>query len=872
MCAPNNGKKDSTYSSSDKYNKGTTMKILSLELSGYTRMRLNGNKYIKITMTEVIQLILGTNGCGKSSLLAELSPQPANKEFFEKDGFKIIEIEHKGNIYRLSSHFSPKSHHSFMVNGERELNDGGTATAQKELVKQVFNHTQEIHDLFLGIDRFSSMGGAQRQKWLTMLCPTNYDYAIQTFVKFKERGRDTTGALKRAKERLLTEITKAISKEDEERLSQEVNQIHRELNELQAHRAPVTNPSSFYESRQNALQGELRELSLRLLDTRMTAPNEDVRNPLRERDEWGQLIAPVFDSVAQIDSAIERLKHAVTGKEALLNKEVREHTRLTEALKTLRKTGEQGIAELVGRLKQASDRRQTILGERRLSIMGLNANAAMAAFVSVEPFLQNLFSTIPENADRKYSASNYESTKQAIYKLKDNRTNQLTQLQNLNAKKAHMEQHKNSGTTTCPKCAHSWFAGFSESEYATLLEKADEQHQHIIHTDETVAKLEVEAEENLQYGNEYRSFVRCTQGCPELNPFWDYLFAEGFVTNSPRQALGILNTFRHDLELEMQAAKIATEMAQIDDLIRMVEQTGDMNFSETSDQLGVCTSSIDILTHELTLLRAALTEHARYRKQAIEMNDLAERIKNAMRNLSTTNAEMVEMMRRETIQQCIRQYQSSLAQKEEILSYVTLQKSLVEDLKEQVTILTKEEAACKELVKHLSPSEGLIAKGLLGFVRVFVGQMNGLIKKIWTYPLQVMDCGVTGTHGTELDYKFPMIVQNAGKPVTDISKGSTGMQEIVNLAFKVTAMNYLGMSDFPLILDEPGPSFDEAHRVSFMHAVKSLMEQRPFPQLFMISHYAQSYGSLTQAEVCVICTNNITIPKTLKYNQHVVLN
>lgn len=848
------------------------MKIISLELSGYTRMPLNGTRYIKITMTETVQLILGTNGSGKSSLLAELSPQPANKEFFEKDGFKIIEIEHKGNRYRLSSHFSPKAHHSFLVNDERELNDGGTASAQKELVKQIFGRTQEIQDMLLGLDRFSSMGPALRQKWMTTLCPTNYDYAIKTYTKLKERARDTIGALKRAQERLVSETAKAISPEDEKRLSNEVNQIHRELNELQAHRAPLTNPVQFYQDQQDRLQSELRGMSMRLLDTRMQAPNEDVRNPLRERDEWGQLLSPAFESIGQIDSAIERLRHTITGKEAILNKDVREHARLTEALKTLRKTGEQGMSELGARLTEASNRREDILSKRRLALPDINGTSALAAFESVEEFLTNLFSTIPENPDRVYSAQNYESTKQQIYTLKDKRTKTFSDLQHASAKKAHMEQHRNSGAAVCPKCTHSWVIGFSEDAYNDAVKFTEAKNDELSAQDMAISALEAKAEENLQYGNEYRSFIRCTQGCPELNPFWNYLLSEKYITNSPRQALGILSTFRHDLEIEIQAGKVTAEIAQINDLVRMVEQTGDMNFSETSDQLSACTNSIDQLTHELAILRSAVAEHVRYRKQAAEMVDLSARIKSTMADLSRTNSDMVEMMRRETLQLCIRQYQSALAQKEEILNYVIVQKALVDDLKEQVNVLTKEEIACKELVKHLSPSEGLIAKGLLGFVRVFVGQMNGLIKKIWAYPLQVMDCGTTGAHGTELDYKFPMIVQNTGKPVEDISKGSAGMQEIIDLAFKVTAMNYLGLSDHPLILDEPGQTFDETHRISFMHAIKNLMEQKPFSQLFMISHYAQSYGALTQAEICVICPNNITIPKTLKYNQHVIIH
>ena len=84
------------------------MRILSLELCGYRRMRLNQVKRFKITLKEAIQLILGTNGSGKSSLMEELSPLPAISNNYTKDGYKIIELTNNGHQYTLTSKFSPK--------------------------------------------------------------------------------------------------------------------------------------------------------------------------------------------------------------------------------------------------------------------------------------------------------------------------------------------------------------------------------------------------------------------------------------------------------------------------------------------------------------------------------------------------------------------------------------------------------------------------------------------------------------------------------------------------------------------------------------------------------------------------------------------
>jgi len=85
---------------------------------------------------------LGTNGCGKTSLLWELSPLPGEPAHFTKEGSKTTRLTYNNNNYLLTSKFSPKPDHSFIKNDE-ELNPGGTITAQKDLVFQEFGITPQ---------------------------------------------------------------------------------------------------------------------------------------------------------------------------------------------------------------------------------------------------------------------------------------------------------------------------------------------------------------------------------------------------------------------------------------------------------------------------------------------------------------------------------------------------------------------------------------------------------------------------------------------------------------------------------------------------------------------------------------------------------
>ena len=110
------------------------MKIERLELVGYIRLMPGVSRFV-YTPSTTCQIILGTNGSGKSSILYELSPLPASKGEYIEGGFKRIEISHKGAHYVLESSFKHGNKHSFTRDGE-DLNPGGTGAVQKELVKR----------------------------------------------------------------------------------------------------------------------------------------------------------------------------------------------------------------------------------------------------------------------------------------------------------------------------------------------------------------------------------------------------------------------------------------------------------------------------------------------------------------------------------------------------------------------------------------------------------------------------------------------------------------------------------------------------------------------------------------------------------------
>lgn len=847
------------------------MKIVSLELIGFKRMALNQVGLFKITLTQAVQLILGTNGSGKSSLIAELSPLPANPADYLKEGSKTIWITHRGSSYVLKSWFSPSQKHSFEKDGE-QLNDGGTVTVQKELVRQEFGITAEIHDLLIGRIRFTDLEPTKRRMWFTRLSDTSYDYALAVFQRLKDRLRDTSGALKLAKKRLVAEEAKVISDAEQEKLQREVHEIAAELNFLQAQRAPVERPSAAYQSEIAQGLQDLERLSHRLLRQRIVPPSR-VDTTVYAPD-WTGIRVRTFSSLQDVSDAIDACKHEISVNQELINKLVAEHRKIEETVTVLKRTGAEGVASLQAKRNALLDQAEALYGQRTLKIaLDVEANPAVLrqALESVREQLTQIFSELPANEDKRYSTARLQELQQQTLAAKDERTRKSGLLTRLVGFKSHLEAHKNTDAVKCPQCSFSWHLGYSEEKYQQTLEQIGQGEDELRKQEQSIEALEAQAKGIREYSELYRAYMRITQAYPVLGNFWDHLAETGYVLNAPRAAIPLLDHFAGDLELEIQADALAKQSREVDALIKDAEQVGDASLAEQQLKLEEVTLHIEGLTARLNRAREQQEEYVLYRQRVSESQEMAAKIALMRTNLSSANEQMVEMLRREMIQQAVRHLQHLLYMKEETLSAVNVQKSIIADIQANISRLELEEEAAKMAVRELSPTEGLIAEGLLGFIRSFVAQMNNLIRKIWTYPLVVRDCGSVDSEGAELDYKFPMMVQSKENIVPDVGLGSTGQQEIVNLAFKVTAMAYLHLSEAPLYLDEFASSLDEAHRSSASATIKALMDQRPFTQLFMVSHYSAQYGALSNAEICVICPSNITVPVEHKYNQHVVI-
>ena len=190
------------------------MKIDKIILYRYRRLSLNSIERLEYTPENNIQVIIGRNMSGKSSLLKELSPLPPElKKEFKDEGYKEIHISHNNSNYILLSKLeNNKQIHSFKKDNV-ELNDGSTRKVQLELVKQYFNITPAIMDILLNKNNFTSMAPLERKKWFTDMSSIDYTYPISIYNKIKTTHRDILGGIKLSGDNIVS-IESKLNNED----------------------------------------------------------------------------------------------------------------------------------------------------------------------------------------------------------------------------------------------------------------------------------------------------------------------------------------------------------------------------------------------------------------------------------------------------------------------------------------------------------------------------------------------------------------------------------------------------------------------------------------------------------------------------------
>lgn len=828
------------------------MRIISIELQGYLRLHLAQINYIFIYFTEKIQLILGTNGSGKSSILKELTPLPANSSDYAKDGFKIITIEYKNKTYVLSSCFGKNQPHSFKINGE-EQNQSGTLTIQKELVKREFNITQEVHDLMLGQIAFTKMGPNERRNWFTKLNNTDFGYAFSVFQKLKEKHRDLVGAIKLNQTRSVQEANKMLSEDQQTVLVKEIKEYKEFINYLLSQK---NNPKQFGHELKKQIQfnsNEINSLTNQIINLRKKIFTIENFNSFSE----------ITERIISLQTEINNLEFLIK----LISTDIENYQKISSTL----------INSNVTNIKDADEKIASL--EIKLSSY-LNVIEQVNVFPDYEVAKQQLeaifinvsetLSSLPNNKDKIYSNENYQKALLKHQELYQKKLALETQQNKLFAEKKYQEERKEENLTECPKCLYQWKQGYDEKRYIAILSSLETLGNDLKSNLKETNEVQNEIENIKNYFAIYKSFQNIVSSSTALEPFWKKVAEEKLIFNEPSAIIYKLNQLKIIFSEYEKVKIIQNERSELLKLKQLTEKNDSEQLEGLSIKMNNLNDDLFTKNSKLRFLKGRLSNLKNYQKTVSDLLNIENKLTKLIDERENLYQDSILELKLNLINNLIRDLQLNLAVKEQQLSQVNIQKALVESIEKQLIELNEQAEMTKLLMDELSPTTGLIAKGLLNFIHSFVQLMNSFIRKVWLYPLELKAELPINDEDIDLDYKFSVEV-NHSKIIPDIKFTSSAMAEIIDLAFQIVTLKTLGLGDSFLKLDEFGHSMDSAHRLSAFKTINNLIAQSDFSQIFIVSHFESNYGHMKNAEITVLCDKNIVIPPNTNVNNHAII-
>lgn len=828
-------------------------KIEKIILSGYTRLKLGQVSYLEIDFNARDQIIIGTNGSGKSSIFQELSALPGDKNQFTRDGKKEIHIKKDGKHIIATNIFSAKPVHSFIVDGV-EKNESGLVTIQEELAETYTGVTRELHDLLIGKIHFTSMKAEARRKWITRLSDTNINYLLEVYARCKEELSVISGGLKLAKRKLVAETSKSIKEEELNAIKSDVENLFQLIEYLTERRMPVEDDFEILKRDRDSM--------LRFMD--------------QTSDSIGRLISYVSKTncdISEIGQELEKVKSDIRVFKIREQEFFEEHKELSEIFEVLEKTKLESVAKLSTEITSLREEAKNVFSNKAFTTeIHYNPEEALKVIGSISEDLESIASNIESNPDKSvFSRIKYEALNNDIEKTQITINELKSKKENIAAIIEHDKEHSKEGTLTCPKCSHVWSRGLNEGEISNYQQTLKALSLEIEKQEEKL-KLLLEDKERFktysEYLKSYRSIVSHTE---ILNVFWDKVAKDNHIDQTPRSIPTLLQSYKSDLQVDIVYLKKQNDIEEKIKLLALTSKNEDKDYDGVKKKIEDLNNKIHQNNLSLTNSYARVDELTKINSAITSLENKRKELQELLTDLDGNTSAIYENQRREAFNAILRDLHSLLAGKERILVASINQMNLIKSLEDEIEDLTEKEKSTKLTLKLLSPTEGLIAKGLFGFMQKFIRNMNAVIGKVWSYPLVIKPCNCDTDGGVDLTYMFPMIVNGSEGSHKDVSEGSSAMLEVVDMAFRICALKALRMNDSPLFLDEFGKSMDPVHRRATTDLINKLMEEDSFSQMFLISHDISQYGALSNSDICILNDMNVIFPPNSVYNKHVVM-
>lgn len=798
------------------------MKIKYLKLVNYKRFPLLDVELFEQHFNSKLVTIIGCNGSGKSSFISELTPLPADKNNFYKNGYKEIHVEHDKKLFKLISDFRDGTHFSFLIN-DIEQNTANNITAQRDLVFLYFTINQSIQDILTGVETFTEMSLLSRKKLFSTITHINIDKVLENYNHLKEELKSNEFLLKTQTTLYQNEEQKLINASHLEQLKENLTRTKNHIDFLLDLRTSLysykesSSTSDLYE-KVKAIQLKLEEAINKYYIHLTAFPKGNLEQyKLQYSSQLNLTNYQLDEFYKQLEQKQDELKVLALTQQSNLqtlqdekyNKEIT-YTKLLTTLNFLTIPTNNYLTPIQSDLYKLEVSLPEIL-----RTIKLNPVTDLGRTYTREKY-DTLLSTKKELLDKLTTLSSKEHTI----------TKELKELSSTN------------DTVSCPNCSHTW----SLKDIPKAIQHLKEEHQSILQQKLSIQTQlqtnEKQIEDFIEYFNLYKQYTNLKQSTlSNLKPFWEFIDQELLIFNDPPSILKHLNNLGLDLCSIETAIGLQKEIEILSKNIEVLSTYKNTSFQQVEQFIEELNNTVQ----DLHSFKDSLNTSLQLITKVSSLYDYLERLNNALKtssellyshNLSTTTSELLNVIETDLSKYKVLliEHEKELSQYETIQYTLSKYKKTIEDTQSNIKVL-------KIILDELSPKNGLIAKSVSSFLNIIITNINKTIASIWNYKMILKPIDIDNE---SLNYRFKVEVEDK-LVIEDISKCSAGMRKLINFCFVKLLYKLLDLEDYPLFLDEFNVNLDTEHSYKFAKIVKDIIESGYHSQLFIISHLSNDY-------------------------------
>lgn len=845
------------------------MFIKSAKLKNFKPFSLSNIQQLHLNSSSDIQIFIGDNGSGKSSLLNELHPNAAIKPMYNKKGLKEIVLTHKNDEYILTSDFaSVAGNHSFRINDE-ELNISGTAGIQNELVSSYLGYTPLIHDITHMNYLMCSMSKTERKNFLLELNPVDLSLVLDKHKILCSRLREFKNNLTLLHNKKLEVETHLLSKDlrkslmqEKTKLSEVFNGINSELYHLNkvfdsigkdldkyplhitqfklsdVHKTChqinqfLTECQDIVDREESNLRSTYTDGFVRttVLENDLTYVKEKISNIVRELETYDKHIQTIgtdvtLESLQKEVITLKKQKYDIDPKVRIIPEHDYEYQRtiLLESIDYLHSYRERFRNRVPNEKHLELVFRKKYILQTRLSSTSANLSTVEKNISEWNDQLR----TIPQRQNSFEMSQMCDSCE-----YYNHFESQLVEIRDKLKISENLRQHYSNQVHKLTK-----IVDILDNLYADMAEQHETFVAIVKSLRYTVFNMEYSALRHV-YLSDFNQLI----GQMQLT-----------LTESLRSyENNILD--KHIEEVSSRISYMLSTGTQSIDILKDLSQKKHTEYLETQDRLLTIESQYVEVLQKTKKYKEFLDKKKDLEQMESDLNSYTEYVvlrANRKFCLTLIEEQKVEL---NSVNQKLREIETT------IQDQISLQARL-DDVVTTIATIEKQRKELQIIEYGLSPYTGFLNQNLVDFTNVLIHNVNCILSQVWSYPLQLVPLDLTNP----FDGIFPILVDDIVVP--DISKLSKGQQAIVNLAWTFAFIFAKKLSDYPVYLDEVDGALDPFHKQKLLEWLQSAIEKKYVSQMWLVGHDLVLFNGFNNAEILALMDNNIV--QCEKINEHV---